>query len=68
MIDKFHIKFRRQCIDDYEYSRYLLTIAQAELLEEKHKDDENYDFWTDSEAYEKGKEESDSWAAYFRLF
>ncbi len=68
MIDKFHIKFRHQCINDYEYSRYLLTIAQAELLEEKHKDDENYDFWTDSEAYEKGKDEADGWARYAYLF
>lgn len=66
--DKFHTKFYIQCRNSYELGRYMLTVKQAEALEEKHKNDENYDFWTDPEAYEKGKDEVDGWARYAYMF
>lgn len=66
--DKFHTKFYIQCRNSYELGRYMLTVKQAETLEEKHKNDENYDFWIDPEAYEKGKDEVDGWASYAYMF
>lgn len=66
--DKFHIEFYFQCRHSYELGRYMLTVKQAEALEEKHKNDENYDFWTDPETYEKGKDEVDGWASYAYMF
>lgn len=68
MIDKFHTEFYFQCRHSYELGRYMLTVKQAEALEEKHKNDENYDFWTDPEAYEKGKDAVDGWASYAYMF
>lgn len=33
--DKFHTKFYIQCRNNYELGRYLMTVQQAEALEEK---------------------------------
>lgn len=68
MIDKFHTKFYIQCRNSYELGRYLMTVQQAEEIEQKHKNDENYDFWTDPETYEIGKDEVDGWARYAYMF